>query len=42
MEFFLLLLIALVVVFSRKMQGQNVSKFVQTQFGSLYDKLAPY
>ena len=42
MEFFILLAIALIIVFSRKMQGQNVSKFVQTQFGSLYDKLAPY
>lgn len=42
MEFFILLIIALVIVFSRKLQGQNVSKFVQTQFGSIYDKVAPY
>ncbi len=42
MVFFLLLLIAIVVMLYRNYQGENVSKFITTQVGSMYEKFAPY
>lgn len=42
MVFFLLLMIALTILFSRKYQGQDLGKFFSNQKGSIYDKVAPY
>ena len=42
MVFFLLLLIALLILFVRKYQGQDLSKFFSSQLGSVYDRVAPY
>lgn len=42
MVFFLLLLIALLILFVRKYQGQDLSKFFGSQLGSVYDRVAPY
>lgn len=42
MVLFLLLVIALGVLFYRNYQGQNINKFINSQVGSTYQKFAPY
>ena len=42
MVLFLLIVIFVTVVLYRNYQGEDVGKFFKTQFGSLYDKVAPY
>lgn len=42
MVLFLLLIIALGILFYRKYQGQNINKFINSQVGSTYEKFAPY
>ena len=40
--FFLLLIIAIVVLLYRNYKGQNVSKFITDQVQAVYERFAPY
>ena len=42
MVFFLLLIIAIVVLLYRNYKGQNVSKFITDQVQAVYERFAPY
>ena len=42
MELFIILIIAILLMLYRNYKGQNVSKFFNEQFKSVYDKFAPY
>ena len=42
MVLFLLILIGVGVILYRNYQGENVSKYINSQFQNVYDKFAPY
>ena len=42
MELFLLITIALIVIFYRGYRGKNTMRFINDQVTVLYDKFAPY